>query len=220
MTADNGGTALRLVVLISGNGSNLQAILDAIAAGRLAARVCAVISNRADAYGLERARLAGVDAEVLDPAPYADRVEYDKALMARIDAYHPNLVILAGFMRILSPEFVHHYTGRMLNIHPSLLPKYRGLNTHQRALDASETEHGCSVHFVTPELDGGPVIARAQVEVRPGDDAGTLAARVQASEHRLYPEVIGWYAQGRLRLDGDQVLLDERPLTEGCTISP
>lgn len=220
MTADNGGMPLRLVVLISGNGSNLQAILDAIAAGRLAARVCAVISNRAGAHGLERARLAEVDTEVIEPAPYADRADYDKALMARIDAHRPDLVILAGFMRILSPEFVHHYMGRMLNIHPSLLPKYRGLNTHQRALDAGETEHGCSVHFVTPELDGGPVIARARVEVRPDDDAATLAARVQASEHRLYPQVIGWYVQGRLQLEGDQVLLDERPLTEGCTLSP
>ncbi len=213
---------LPVVVLISGDGSNLQAILDA-AAGGLPVEVRAVISNRAEAYGLERARAAGVATHVLSHRDFPERAAYDRALMALIDRYAPGLVVLAGFMRILSTALVDHYAGRMLNIHPSLLPKFRGLNTHQRALEAGEPEHGASVHFVTAELDGGPVILQALVPVRPGDDAHTLAHRVQRSEHVVYPRVIGWFAAGRLQLDGDTVLLDGRPMppeAQRCRVEP
>lgn len=205
---------LPLVVLISGGGSNLQAIIDAIAAGTLAAEIRAVISNRADAFGLERARRAGIPVEVINHRDYADRRAFDQALAQRIDSHAPALVVLAGFMRILTPEFVEHYRGRMLNIHPSLLPAFTGLNTHARALEAGVREHGCSVHFVTPELDGGPVIIRAAVPVLEGDTAETLAARVLEQEHRIYPQAIRWFAEGRLRLEANQVLLDNQVVTQ------
>jgi len=207
-------TKLSLVVLLSGGGTNLQAILDAIARGELNAEIRAVLSNRPDAYGLERARRAGIATEVLDHKAYADRERFDAALMARIDGYAPALVVLAGFMRILSDGFVRHYEGRMINIHPSLLPKYRGLNTHQRALEEGETWHGASVHYVTPELDGGPVILQARVPVQAGDDPATLAARVLEMEHQIYPLAIQWIAEGRLALKAQQVWLDGRPLEQ------
>lgn len=176
-----------IVVLISGNGSNLQAMIDACESGIIKdARISAVLSNKADAYGLERARQAGIDALHLSAADYADRAAFDQAMAERIDSYQPDLVILAGFMRILSGEFVRHYEGRMLNVHPSLLPKYTGLNTHQRAIDAGDSEHGTSVHFVTEELDGGPVILQAKVPIFAGDDAEEVMARVQEQEHRIY----------------------------------
>jgi len=199
---------LPLVVLISGRGSNLQAILDAIAAGELPARVAAVISDQPGAAGLARARRAGVPAEVVAERGHGSRADYDRALMARIDRYRPGLVVLAGFMRILGPEFVRHYRHRLMNIHPSLLPAFRGLNTHARALAAGVREHGASVHFVTEDLDAGPVICQARVPVLPGDDADTLAARVLAQEHRLYPRAIRWFAEGRLSVEGGRVLLD------------
>ena len=205
---------LRVVVLISGNGSNLQALIDAIEAGRITARICAVISNNPDAYGLVRAQQAGIPVEVVDHRDYPDRASYDRALQATIDRYRPELVVLAGFMRILTDEFVNHYHGRMINIHPSLLPKYQGLNTHQRALDAGDTVHGVSVHFVTPELDGGPVILQAAVPVHPDDTADTLAKRVLEREHVIYPLVVRWFADGRLKLEGDEVLLDGKPMSE------
>ena len=203
---------LSVVVLISGNGSNLQALIDRIAQHDWPIVLRAVISNRPDAHGLERAAAAGVPTQVLDHRDFSSRADYDLALRALIDSYRPELVVLAGFMRILSDDFVLHYAGRMLNIHPSLLPAYTGLNTHQRVLDAGETVHGASVHFVIPELDGGPVIAQAAVAVNPGDSAGDLAQRVHREEHRLYPRVIHWYAEGRLALDGDVVLLDAKPV--------
>ncbi|HKK04866.1 MAG TPA: phosphoribosylglycinamide formyltransferase [Gammaproteobacteria bacterium] len=203
---------LPIVVLISGNGSNLQAIIDAIDERGLPARIRAVISNRADAFGLERARRAGIPTEVLDHREFASRQDYDRALMARIDAHEPALVVLAGFMRILTPALVEHYLGRMLNIHPSLLPKYRGLDTHRRALEDGELEHGCTVHFVTPDLDSGPVVLQAAVPVRPDDDAGALARRVQEQEHLIYPLAIRWFAEGRLRLAGTQATLDGHPI--------
>lgn len=206
-------TPLGLVVLISGNGSNLQAIIDAIRDQQLPVEIRAVISNEPDAYGLERARRAGIPAEVLDHRDFASREDYDRALQALIDKYRPDLVVLAGFMRILTPGLVQHYAGRMLNIHPSLLPRYQGLNTHQRVLDAGDSVHGVSVHFVTPELDGGPVILQAEVPVQPGDTAEDLAARVHRQEHRIYPLVIRWFAEGRLALDGDTVLFDGKPMT-------
>ncbi len=200
---------LPIVVLISGNGSNLQAIINAIRAG-LPAEIRAVISNRPQAYGLSRAREAGIPADVIDHHDYTDRNSFDQALMARIDHYQPKLVVLAGFMRILTDEFVNHYHGRMLNIHPSLLPRYQGLNTHQRVLDAGDQIHGVSVHFVTSELDSGPVILQAEIPVHADDDADTLAERIHQQEHIIYPRVIRWFAEGRLRLQGNNVQLDDK----------
>lgn len=202
-----------IAVLISGSGSNLQAILDACKTGFIAGRVSAVISNKAGVYGLERAAAAGVKTLVLDHKAYADRTSYDKALMAAIDAEQADLVVLAGFMRILTPEFVSHYQGRLLNIHPSLLPKYQGLNTHQRAIDAGDTEHGCSVHFVTAELDGGPVVLQAKVPVFSDDDAAAVAERVHEQEHRIYPLVVRWFCQDRLQHLADKALLDGQILS-------
>ena len=191
---------IRLVVLISGNGSNLQAIIDNIANKNLPAQIVAVISNKVGAYGLERAKKAGIKHYVLPYNDFTDREHYDLALKNLIDEYQPDLVILAGFMRILSDEFVEHYSQKIMNIHPSLLPKYKGLNTHQRALDANEKEHGCSVHFVTPELDDGPVILQATVSIEDNDTAETLATRVHQQEHRIYPEAIRLFAEKKLKL--------------------
>jgi phosphoribosylglycinamide formyltransferase-1 len=195
-----------IVVLISGSGSNLQAIIDAVQEGRITGHIVAVISNRTDAYGLERASQAGIPTRVLDHSLYPNRDLFDSELMSVIDAYHPQLIVLAGFMRILTEGFVRHYEGRMLNIHPSLLPKYRGLKTHARAIEAGDSEHGVSVHFVTPELDGGPVVLQARVPVEPDETPETLAARVLEKEHIIYPLAIGWYMSGQLRLDNQQVV--------------
>lgn len=189
---------VRLVVLISGNGSNLQAIIDDIANNNLPAQIVAVISNKADAYGLERAKKAGIQQYVLSHKDFADREQYDHALQELIDSKQPDLIILAGFMRILTNNFVNHFLHKMMNIHPSLLPKYKGLDTHQRAIDAGDKEHGCSVHFVTPELDDGPVILQAKVEVKKNDTAETLAARVHEQEHILYPKAIRLFAEKQI----------------------
>ncbi len=210
----SGARNIRLVVLISGRGSNLQAILDQAASGELPVEVAAVISNRPGVAGLERARQAGVPALELDHKNFPDRPTFEAALIELIDRHRPDLVALAGFMRLLTASFTEHYQGRLLNIHPSLLPKFRGLHTHERALAAGETEHGASIHFVTAELDGGPVIVQARVPVLSGDDPDTLAARVLEQEHRLYPLAIRWFAEGRLRLDGEQVLFDEQSLAQ------
>lgn len=191
---------LRLVVLISGNGSNLQAIINACRQGSLNAEIAAVISNKHDAYGLQRARQAGITYEVLDHTQFDNREAFDQALMQRIDTYQPGLVVLAGFMRILSSQFVGHYTGCMLNIHPSLLPKYQGLNTHQRALEAGDKIHGASVHFVTADLDSGQVVLQAEIPVLADDDEQSLAARVLEKEHEIYPQAIQWFAEGKLKL--------------------
>ncbi|MFV8783276.1 phosphoribosylglycinamide formyltransferase [Microbulbifer sp. SA54] len=198
----------RVVVLISGSGSNLQALLDDAAGISSEYSIEAVISNKADAFGLTRARKAGVETQVLSHRDYGDRESFDQALIESIDAYQPDLVILAGFMRILTPGFVRHYSGRLLNIHPSLLPKYQGLHTHQRALDAGDSEHGVTVHFVTEELDGGPAIIQASVPVLADDTAETLAQRVQVQEHKIYPLAARWFAQGRLRMVGDRTELN------------
>jgi phosphoribosylglycinamide formyltransferase-1 len=198
----------RLAVLISGTGSNLQAILDAIDAGELPARVSLVLSNKAGAAGLARAERAGVPAQAIDHRGFPDRASFDQAMIERIDALGADTVVLAGFMRILSPGFVHHYQGRLINIHPSLLPKYPGLNTHARALEAGDREHGCSLHFVTDELDGGPLIAQARFPVSANDTAETLSEKVQAQEHRLYPQVLRWRAQQRLQMTDQGVELD------------
>ncbi len=199
---------LRLAVLISGRGSNLKAILDAIARGRLAAQVVLVLSNRPGAAGLDLAAAAGLTAATLDHRQYPDRHAFEQALVAALDAAQPDLLVLAGFMRVLTADFVNRYCGRLINIHPSLLPAFAGLDTHARALAGGVAEHGASVHFVTAAVDGGPLIAQIRVPVLAGDAPDTLAARVLPAEHRLYPLVIGWYAAGRLALDGDTVRLD------------
>ncbi|OOG25903.1 phosphoribosylglycinamide formyltransferase [Thioalkalivibrio denitrificans] len=203
---------LPVVILISGTGTNLQALIDAARSGAIPVRIAAVVSNRPEAPGLERAREAGITTHVVDHTRYPDREHFDQALQACIDAYRPGLVVLAGFMRILTPGFVEHFAGRLINIHPSLLPDFRGLKTHERALRAGVQEHGASVHFVNNELDGGPVIMQARVPVHPGDTPAELAARVQTREHELYPAVVGLFGTGRLRLEQDRVLLDGRPV--------
>lgn len=205
---------IRLVALISGRGSNLQAVIDALNAGQIVAEVAAVISNNSNALGLERARQMGIPTRVVNHHDYPDRAHFDAALHQAIQPFAPDIVFLAGFMRILGADFVHQYHGRLLNIHPSLLPAYRGLNTHARVIAAGDTQHGASVHFVTPELDGGPVIARIKVKVYPDDDPERLAARVLTQEHQLYPTVIGWFAAGRVRLQNQQVYLDGNPLCQ------
>lgn len=209
----------RVVVLISGSGSNLQALIDGVADNSLPIDLVAVISNRPEVMGLERAAKASIPAEVLDHKTFADRDSFDRALMAKIDSYQPDLVVLAGFMRILTPEFTQHYLGRMLNIHPSLLPKFQGLHTHQRAIDAGEARHGVTVHFVTAELDGGPAIVQASVPVLASDDASSLAKRVQRQEHIIYPLAVKWFAQGDLRMiDGKSVLKGEPLSASGFQI--
>ena len=197
-----------VVVLLSGTGSNLQALIDSTRTGDSPVRIAAVISNRSDAYGLQRAQDAGIDTRALDHKAFEGREAFDSALIELIDAFNPKLVVLAGFMRILSADFVRHYEGRLLNIHPSLLPKYKGMHTHQRALDAGDSEHGCSVHFVTEELDGGPLVVQAVVPVESGDSAQTLAQRVHTQEHRIYPLAVRWFAEGRLILGDQGALLD------------
>ncbi|WP_127555130.1 phosphoribosylglycinamide formyltransferase [Saccharospirillum alexandrii] len=205
----------RIVVLISGGGSNLQSLLDQCQTGSLDADIVAVISNRPDAFGLSRARQAGVKALTLDHTGYANRAAFDAALAELIEAQQPDLIVLAGFMRILTDDFVRRFPGKMINIHPSLLPRYPGLNTHQRALDAGDSQAGATVHFVTAELDGGPPIAQVEVPISDQDDAESLARKVLAQEHRLYPTVVDWFVKGRLRLDANQVLLDDQPLPKG-----
>lgn len=205
----------RIVVLISGGGSNLQALLDQCQSGTLDADVVAVISNRPAAFGLSRARQAGVKALSLDHTGYADRADFDAALAELIEAQQPDLIVLAGFMRILTGQLVGRFTGKMINIHPSLLPLYPGLNTHQRALDAGDSRAGATVHFVTAELDGGPPIARAEVSIDALDDAKSLARKVLEQEHTLYPTVVSWFVNGRLRLDRNQAFLDDQPLPKG-----
>jgi phosphoribosylglycinamide formyltransferase-1 len=195
-----------IVVLISGNGSNLQALIDQSAAGGYV--ICGVISNKADAYGLERAARAGIPTRVIRHQDFPDRESFDRRLMAEIDSFAPALVVLAGFMRILSAAFVGHYAGRVLNIHPSLLPAYRGTHTHERVLEAGEKEHGVSVHFVTEELDGGPVVLQAVVPVLVDDTRDVLAARVAQQEHRIYPKAVSLFAAGRLRMQSNAAWLD------------
>jgi phosphoribosylglycinamide formyltransferase-1 len=198
--------------LISGSGTNLQAIMDARQHGNLDAEIAVVFSNRANAAGLERASLAGIPTASLDHRDYPSREEFDQAMINLLTPYAPDTVVLAGFMRILSSVFVRHYAGRLINIHPSLLPKYRGLNTHARALEAGDGEHGCSIHFVTEELDGGPLIAQAPLPVQTNDTVDSLSKRVQQREHYLYPQVLQWRAQNRLELTDNGVLLDGKPL--------
>lgn len=201
-----------IVVLISGNGSNLQAMIDATSQG-LDVDIRAVISNRADAFGLERAKRANIPAHVIDHQQFARRSQFETALRTQIDAYQPQLIALAGFMRRLSAEFVQHYAGKIINIHPSLLPKYPGLDTHRRVLQAQETVHGVTVHYVTAEIDAGPIICQQRLTVNSDDTEISLQQRIHQLEHQLYPQVLVWIAAGRLHLSpSGQVLLDHLPI--------
>lgn len=201
----------RVLVLISGNGSNLQAIIDGCD-DNVQAEVVGVISNQSDAYGLIRAHQNEIDTSCVIAHQGEKRPDYDERLFNAIKKYQPDLVVLAGFMRILSDDFVMRFEGKMINIHPSLLPKYTGLNTHQRAIDAKDTEHGASVHFVTPELDAGPVILQAKVPVYEDDSVEVLAERVHEQEHAIYPLVVKWFSQQRLKMVADAAVLDAQVL--------
>lgn len=204
----------RIAVLVSGQGRNLQALVAACAEGRIAGRIALVLGNRANAAALDRARAAGIATRVLEHAAFPDRESFDSALIAALDAAQIDLVLLAGFMRILGAGFVRHFAGRLLNIHPSLLPRHPGLHTHRRALEAGDAEHGATVHFVTEELDGGPAIIQGRVRVRAEDTADTLAERVmQDIEVRIYPQAVALIAGGDLALRDGQVLLRGKPLT-------
>ncbi|WP_418080333.1 phosphoribosylglycinamide formyltransferase [Serratia marcescens] len=204
----------KIVVLVSGQGSNLQALIDACQQDRIAAEIVAVFSNKAQAYGLQRAEAAGIATQALDAKAYADRTAFDAALADAIDQYQPDLVVLAGYMRILSPQFVQRYAARMLNIHPSLLPKYPGLHTHRQAIDNGDSEHGTSVHFVTEQLDGGPVILQAKVPIFADDEEDDVVERVQTQEHTIYPLVVSWFVDGRLAMRDGAAWLDGERLPE------
>ncbi len=197
-----------IVVLISGSGSNLQAIINSCSDPESSINIRAVISNNPEAHGLQRARQSGITTIVINHRDFPDRSSYDAALMAEIDSHQPKLVVLAGFMRILTTEFVNHYSGRLINIHPSLLPLYPGLNTHQQAIENDDLEAGATVHFVTPEVDDGPVIIQVRVPVFKTDSSNDLASRVLQQEHLIYPKAIRWFAQGRLMVQNGKVLLD------------
>lgn len=199
----------RAVVIISGSGSNLQAFIDQMQAGQLPIDIRLVVSNNVDAFGLQRAHKAGIPGICIDHREYPSRAEFDQALIERIDQEKPDIVILAGFMRILTAQFVHHYENRLVNIHPALLPKFPGTNTHQRALDADEEWHGASVHFVVPEVDAGPVIVRGRLRVYAHDSASSLQNRIHQIEHQIYPLAVKWFAQNRLSIVNDTVLLDD-----------
>ncbi len=209
----------KVVILISGRGSNMEAIVRAQIPG---ARIAAVISNRPDAAGLGFAAAHGISAQIVDHKDYPSREAFDAALAATIDAHEPDLVVLAGFMRVLTDGFVSHYAGRLLNIHPSLLPSLPGLHTHQRALEAGVRVHGTTVHFVTPTLDCGPIVIQAVVPVLPGDDEAALAARVLEQEHRIYPQAVRWFVEGRLSLgaDGRVEVSSETASPAGWTVPP
>lgn len=202
----------KLVILISGSGSNLQTFIDQCASGELDADIACVISNKASAYGLERAQIAGIPTRVIEHQYYPERADFDATLADVIDSYQPDLLVLAGFMRILTPDFVNKFLGRLINIHPSLLPKYTGLHTHQRAIDAGDKEAGATVHFVTAELDGGPAIIQASVAIEPNDDAFSLAQKVLAKEHKIFPMAAQWFLQDRLHLQQDGAYLDNQKL--------
>ena len=207
-----GDTVPRIVVLVSGGGTNLQALIDAAARGELGGSIVAVISNKPGAGGLDRAARAGIETGVVNHRDYPERAAFDDALRETIDGYDPDLVVLAGFMRILTDDFVRHYRGRMLNIHPSLLPAYPGLHTHRRVLESGDAEHGATVHFVTEELDGGPAVLQGRVPVHASHTPERIAERVVDQEHGIYPRTVRWYCEGRLRLADAGAELDGHPL--------
>ncbi len=214
MAPDMTAARLPVVILLSGRGTNLQAIIDEVRAGNLPIDIRAVISSNPKAAGLARARAAGLRTGIVDHRTYPTRAAFDRALIAAIDTHAPKLVALAGFMRILGREFIEHYRGRLINIHPSLLPQFPGLDTHTRALAAGAKQHGASVHFVTPEVDAGPIIIQAALPVLPGDTPETLAERVLKEEHRILPLALRWFAEGRLTIRDGRVLLDGKPRPE------
>ncbi|MBK1852648.1 phosphoribosylglycinamide formyltransferase [Marinobacter sp. 1-4A] len=201
-------TLPKILVLASGSGTNFQALLDASRGRDFPGQIVALGCNQPKAFALERAAQANVETFVVNHKEFGSREEFDAALMAHILRYNPDLIVLAGFMRILTTDFVRAFRGKLVNIHPSLLPKYTGLNTHQRALDAGDAAHGVSIHFVTEELDGGPVVAQAEVTITAEDTRETLAEKVQQKEHLLYPIVVRWFCEGRIQLGDDQVLFD------------
>ncbi len=193
-----------IVVLISGNGSNLQALIDAQSQGLFHGNIQAVISNKPKVFGLERAESANIDAICVDHTQFDSKSSFEKQLIKTIDQYQPDIVILAGFMRILSSDLVQHYLGKIINIHPSLLPKYKGLHTHRQVLENGDKEHGTSVHFVTAELDGGPIIAQRRIDVEADDTEQTLVEKIQQQEHQLYPQVVSWFCAGQLQFELEQ----------------
>jgi phosphoribosylglycinamide formyltransferase-1 len=203
---------LPTAILISGRGTNMRVIAERAAAGILPVDVRVVVSDQPAAEGLRTAQAMSIATRVLEPRDFADRASYDRALVQVLEEYEPQLVVLAGFMRILTAHFIGAFAGRILNVHPSLLPKYRGLHTHRRAIEAGESLHGVSVHFVTEELDGGPVVLQAEVPILSDDSEASLSARVQQSEHRIYPQAIDWFARGRLLLKDGRAWLDGKPL--------
>lgn len=207
-----GQQSCRIVVLVSGSGSNLQAIIDGVSSGDIPGEIAAVFSNRPSVKGLERAETAGIQAVTVDHKVFESREAFDRQMISEIDSFEPDLVVLAGFMRVLTAEFVEHYQGRLINIHPSRLPKYRGLHTHQRALEAGDSEHGASTHFVSAELDGGPVILQSRLEILSHHTADSLADDLLKQEHMIYPLTVKWFCQGRLKLASNQVNFDDQPL--------
>lgn len=209
-----GSPKTRVVVFISGNGSNLQAIIDDVESGKINADIVGVVSNKSGAYGLTRAENSNIPTFIVEAHKGETREDYDQRLTGILEELQPSCIVLAGFMRILSETFVHTYADKLLNIHPSLLPKYRGLDTHQRAIDAGDTEHGCSVHFVTAELDGGPVILQAKVPVFEDDNVDTLAERVQTQERQIYPLVVKWFCDGRLTTKNQKAVLDGQTISD------
>jgi phosphoribosylglycinamide formyltransferase 1 len=204
----------KTAILISGSGTNLQAFIDAVADGNLDLELAVVFSNNPDAYGLERAEQAGIPTACIQHSDFPDRASFDHAVIEELDRHDPELLILAGFMRILSPAFVTHYSGKILNIHPALLPLYPGLNTHQRVLDAGDRWHGSTVHFVTEKLDAGPRILQGRLAIVPGETADELATRVQAVEHQIYPEAAGWVGSGKVTFKDGQAWVDGRLAAE------
>jgi phosphoribosylglycinamide formyltransferase-1 len=204
----------KTAILISGSGTNLQSFIDRVAQGSLSIELCGVFSNRPDAYGLTRARNAGIDTLCIEHGQYETREQFDRAVAEALAPWEPDLLVLAGFMRILSPWFVQHYPGRILNIHPALLPHYPGLHTHERVLEAGDTCHGSTVHFVTDELDGGPRIVQGRIRVAPSRTPDELMRRVQAVEHRIYPTAAHWFGSGRLQMKDAASWLDGKPLDE------
>lgn len=203
---------IKIAILISGSGSNLQAIIDHQKKHAQNYKIALVLSNKADAYGLTRAKKASIPTKVIDHTLFKSRELFDQALQQTIDSHQIDLIVLAGFMRILTPQFTQHFLGKMINIHPSLLPKYTGLNTHQRALESGDTEHGLSIHFVTPELDSGPVILQAKVPITPQDNETSLKEKVHQQEHLAYPKVIEWFALGQLSFKDNQAWFKQTPL--------
>ena len=199
----------RIIILVSGNGSNLQAIINACQNNLINGKIVAVISNKPDVYSLMRAKQANIPSHVINHKEFASREAFDHQLQLQIEEYQPDLIVLAGYMRILTPHFVQHYSGKMLNIHPSLLPKYPGLNTHRRAMEAGDKEHGTTVHFVTDELDGGPIILQAKVPIFDNDEEQDIVERVLTQEHQIYPLVIKWFCDDRLTMINGRAYLDQ-----------